>query len=450
MDNTEELLKSLEENIKKDAKRREPYVKALIKKLDIPKEKASSLVFDANEINYTTNEFALVVEYYCDVFNGIDNLESFVKAQKLIDTGFDIVERKNTLFTIKPCTIFGDRMAFLQRFFEVQKNECISLAIENPAWLYHTEQYFIDKTQALIALFGLEKRALIDLYNKFPFVLGKRLNGLSSLIKKIAAYFEVEERKVKDLMLEYPLLMNRGMSFYINNKLGKEIFDKHWLLECFTDYNPCSFGGYRTFANLILVIDKIEKDIGTVERVYRKEYKGGTFIALLVEKDETKYLVSLGANAVTKNQREKMLAGTLEQQLLEKIFGEKAKITDIQEYTYHQEYVCQLNTGKADKINDILHVMASFAAHSAYGEVELMPEGNAYYLSDSEDISKCSIETVTGLSNDEYNLYVSFYKVDPMGNGKMIIKDLCEHIKDEGFEDFFDDLLLDDEESDDK
>ena len=32
MDNTEELLKSLEENIKKDAKRREPYVKALIKR----------------------------------------------------------------------------------------------------------------------------------------------------------------------------------------------------------------------------------------------------------------------------------------------------------------------------------------------------------------------------------------------------------------------------------
>ncbi len=299
-------------------------------------------------------------------------------------------------------------------------------------------------------MFGLEKRALIDLYNKFPFVLGKRLNGLSSLIKKIAAYFEVDERKVKDLMLEYPLLMNRGMSFYINNKLGKEIFDKHWLLECFTDYNPCSFGGYRTFANLILVIDKIEKDIGTVERVYKKEYKDGTFIALLAKKDTIKYLVSLGANAVTKNQRVKMLAGTPEQQLLEKIFKEEKRITDTQEYTYHQEYVCQLNTEKADKINDILHMMASFAAHSAYGEVELKPEGNAYYLSDSEDISKCSIETVTELSNDKYNLYVSFYKLEPMGNGKMLIKALREPIEDEGFENLFDDLLFDDEESDDK
>ena len=443
MDNFEELLKTLEECAKKDAERREPYIKALIEKLSISKEKASSLVLDVKDVSYTPDEFALVVEYYCDIFNGIDNLESFVRAQELIDTRFDLVERKNTLFTMKPCTIFGNRMAFLQRFFEVDKNECISLVIENPAWLYHKEQYFADKTQALMDLFGLGKRELINLYNKFPFVLGKRLNGLSSLIEKIATHFEVEERKVKDLMLDYPLLMNRGMTFYTNNKLGKEIFDKHWLLKCLTDYSPCNFGGYRTFANLILVIDKIENDIGKVSRVYKKEYKDGTFIALLVERDEIKYLVSLGANAVTKKQREKMLAGTPEQQLLEKIFGEKASITDIQEYTYHQEYVCQLNTEEADTINDILQVMASIASHSARGEVGLKPEGNAYYLSNSEDIVKCSIEIISPLSNDEYNLNVSFYKVEPMGDGKMMITALREPINKEEIEDMFDDLLDD-------
>ena len=97
--------------------------------------------------------------------------------------------------------------------------------------------------------------------------------------------------------------------------------------------------------------------------------------------------------------------------------------------------------------------MASIASHSARGEVGLKPEGNAYYLSNSEDISKCSIETISTLSNDEYNLNVSFYKVEPMGNGKMIIKALREPIKEEVedlFNDIFDNALFDDEESDDK
>ena len=51
------------------------------------------------------------------------------------------------------------------------------------------------------------------------------------------------------------------------------------------------------------MIDKIEADIGNVIKLYKKEYKDGTFIALLVERDNKKYLVSLGADAVTKNQR---------------------------------------------------------------------------------------------------------------------------------------------------
>ena len=35
--------------------------------------------------------------------------------------------------------------------------------------------------------------------------------------------------KVKELMINRPFLMNEGMSFYIQNKLGKEIFDKQWI-----------------------------------------------------------------------------------------------------------------------------------------------------------------------------------------------------------------------------
>ena len=439
MDNFEELLKALEESAQKAAERREPYIKALVDRLNISEEKASSLALDANEISYTPNEFALVVEYYCDVFNGIDNLEAFVKAQELIDTGFDVIERKNTLFTMKPCSIFGKRIAFLQSFFEIKKDECISMLIKNPSWLYHKEQYFIDKTQALIDLFGLGKKELLALCSDYPFVLGKRPNGLTSLIEKIATHYGVEERKVKDLMLIYPLLMNRGMSFYLHNNLGKEIFEKHWLLRCLTDYSPCNFGGYRTFVNLLLVIDKIEADIGNVIKLYKKEYKDGAFIALLVERDNKKYLVSLGADAVTKNQRARMATVLPEQRLLEQIFGEKARITEIQEYNRHQEYVCQLNTENENTINDILQVMASIASHSACAEVSLKPEGNAYYLSNSNDISQCSIEIISPLSNEEYKLNVSFYKVEPMGDGKMKVKALRKPIKKEKVDNLFDD-----------
>lgn len=450
MDKFEELLKALEESAQKAAERREPYIKALVDRLNISEEKASSLVFDANEISYTPNEFALAVEYYCDVFNGIENLEAFVKAQEEIPTRFEPIERKNTLFTMKPCTMFGNRMSFLQSFFQVEKDECISMVIANPSWLYHKEQYFIDKTQALIDLFGLGKKELLALCSDYPFVLGKRLNGLSSLIEKIATHYSVEERKVKDLMLVYPLLMNRGMSFYLQNNLGKEIFDRHWLLRCLSDYSPCNFGGYRTFANLLLVIDKIEADIGNVIKLYKKEYKDGTFIALLVERDNKKYLVSLGADTVTKNQRARMATVSPEQRLLEQIFGEKTRITEVQEYNRHQEYVCQLNTENENTINDILQVMASIASHSARAEVSLKPEGNAYYLSNSNDISQCSIEIISQLSNEEYNLNVSFYKVEPMGDGKMKVKALRKPIKKEKVDDLFDDELdnLFDDESD--
>ena len=53
MDKFEELLKALEESAQKAAERREPYIKALVDRLNISEEKASSLVFDANEIAYT-------------------------------------------------------------------------------------------------------------------------------------------------------------------------------------------------------------------------------------------------------------------------------------------------------------------------------------------------------------------------------------------------------------
>lgn len=437
MENFDKLLESLKEKLQKDNEMKEPYVKALIERLNISKDKASSLVPNVELIRYDPEDFVAVVKYYCDVFNGIDNLEAFLVAQAKIATGVNDAERKNTIFTMKPYTMFGDRMAFLQWFFEVDRNKCVSLVISNPDWLYHKEQYFFDKTKAFIEMFGISRMEIITLYIKYPFILGKRLNGLSKAIEKIAKHFGVEESEVKSLMVEYPLLMNMGMSFYLYNKLGKEIFDKHWLIECLTGYRDCNFGGYRTFASLVTVTDKIEADIGKFVKVYKKVYNDGYFMAILVEKESRKYLVSLGADTVTKVQREKLTESSPEQRILEEILGKAIQITENQEYIYHREYVCQLNTEKEETINDILQMMTYIAAYGVCREVELKDGNNLFYLSDSNYISQCSIETILPLSNEDNYLNLEFYKIEPMGNGKIEVKSFSPPIEDDEFDDFF-------------
>ena len=224
-------------------------------------------------------------------------------------------------------------------------------------------------------------------------------------------------------------------------EISKSDSQKSWIKECITPYKGlCEFGGYRTLENLTLVIENIEKEIGSIIRLYKNAYADGFFIGLLIEHGNKKFLVSLGSNCVTEKQRARLKEGTPEQKLLEKIFGEKAKITDIQEYTYHQEYVCELNPEKEVVIDDVLQVMASISARSAQREVSLNPNGNAYYLASSNVITQCSIDTIAPIENDEYNLNVCFYKIEPLGNGKMSIKTLYEFMSDEELDDFLPDV----------
>ena len=414
------------------AEKRKPYINALIEELNISEEQASSFVYSAKEIAYSPSEFALVVKYYCDVFNGYENLCSFVENQSYV--GINMDERKNTLFTKKPYTIFGNRIHFLQHFFEIDKDTCISLIIANPSWLYHKENYFVDKTNALMSMFSLEKKALVSLYHKHPFILGKRLNRLTNLIKNISTYYNIPENKVKELMINRPFLMNKGMSFYVQNKLGKEIFDKQWILSCLTDYEPCCFGGYRTFENLRLVINKIETDIGKIINIYKKCYRDSSFIVLLIERNNQHYLVSLGADAIIKEQRIRMLKDPT-QELLERIFGDLVKITNNKEYlSPRNEYICLLNTDNEKTINDILLTMSFVAIAKSRSEVELKYE-NLSYLTNSNDIGKCSIDEITPLKIKEHNLTVLFYKIEPTGNKKLLISSLMPSTLKDPFDD---------------
>ena len=196
----EKLERILEESARENEEKRKPYIKALVEKMHMPKEQALLLVEDVNQIDYQPDEFVLAVECFCEIFDGFDNLASFIKAQN-IDKGFDIERRVNTIFNLKPYTMFENRMTFLQDFFEIGKEECISLVIQNPAWFYRKEQYFVDKTKELMEFFGLEKTEITALCKAHPFVLGKRLKGLSSTIESIAKHYKIEEYKLQQLML---------------------------------------------------------------------------------------------------------------------------------------------------------------------------------------------------------------------------------------------------------
>lgn len=115
--------------------------------------------------------------------------------------------------------------------------------------------------------------------------MGKKLDVLLEKIKTAASHFNVAEKKVKELMIQHPLLMKKGLYLYMDNQLGDEFFEKEWLIDCIRGQENCNFGGYRTWENMMLVIDKIETDIGEVTQVYNRQYKDGSFTALLVEKD---------------------------------------------------------------------------------------------------------------------------------------------------------------------
>ena len=208
-------------------------------------------------------------------------------------------------------------------------------------------------------------------------------------------------------------------------EIGKSDSQKSWLKECITPYKDlCEFGGYRTLKNLTLVIDNIE-EIGTITRLYKSEYVDGSFICVQVENKEKKFLVSLGSNSVTEKQRVALKKGEFpEQRLLRAIFGAENSITQEQEHFWHREYICEINSSKDTHIEDVVFLMASIASRSACRKTKIRTKSKIYYLSDSFDICECSLEEKQDLYNENYNLNVSFYKIEPIGCGLINIKPL--------------------------
>lgn len=261
-------------------------------------------------------------------------------------------------------------------------------------------------------------------------------------INEIAEIYNIDTNKVKELFLDYPMLMERSVAFYLEYKIGKEIFDKHWLCECIRTLDDfCSFGGYRTFENLMSVVGKIEESIGTVVKVYNKKYQEGSLVVLeVVNKDKT-FLVTLGSDTVSKKQRVDLVDdNTPEQKLLKAIFGDELKKEPHQEHFIHNEYVCEINTEKACNIEDIIQLLAALSTHNIRRECGLNKKSNVYYLADSNYIKPCSFDVIDSLENDKNWLNVAFYKVEPAGNGRIRVKYLNSQI-DEDDGDIFNDLV---------
>ena len=209
-------------------------------------------------------------------------------------------------------------------------------------------------------------------------------------------------------------------------EISKNDNQKSWLKDCVTPYkNFCEFGGYRTLENLTLVIDYIEKEIGSIIQLYKNEYTDGFFMGLLIENNGKRFLASLGSNSVTEKQRVAIKNGdTAELRLLRTIFGEQDIITPEQEYIWHREYICEINTSKHVNIEDVMLLMASLSSRNTCRPTKINSKSKIYYLADSNDICKCSIEEKDDLSIEKYNLNVSFYKVEPIGQGEINVKPL--------------------------
>ena len=185
---------------------------------------------------------------------------------------------------------------------------------------------------------------------------------------------------------------------------------------------------------MVLVVNKIEESIGKVVKVYNKKYVDGSLVVVLVQNLNKKFLVTLGSDTVSQKQRVDIVENnTPEQKLLKTIFGDELKKEAHQEHFWHHEYICELNSEKDVNIDNVIQLLAALSSHNARRAVQLNPKSNVFYLADSNDIITFSLESISELNNEENELHLGFYGVEPMGIGKIAIKYFSDSKIDDGF-----------------
>lgn len=420
-----EFGKALEEQSRIWEQKMCPYQNILTERFYLSEEDARCFLVDADHIAYSVEEFSEVFAYYLKEFGDIGRLHEFVKRQSTIDC-IGHIERKNTLFTIRPYTIFGERIRFIEHTFQLTREECISVLIQNPSWLYRKQEYFSCRINELSDTFEVNNEAIAALILKYPFILGKR--ELCEHIYEIANYYGVTPKKVTAFLLDYPSMINQSISFYKWAKIGKELFDEHWLIELITPgQNGCAFGGYRTFQNLLKVIGEIRKNFGEIVQHYIMKHGDDVFFAVQTKKDNDIFFISIGADAVTSKQRAYIVSKKPEEELLEQIFGKKHIPTEEEELLHcRQEYVCKIKDIKTADIKEILYFMSCVSALGLRRKFSLKSQDKTLLI--TSNIAQFDFPPIPHI--DDENLYLTFDKIFP-DTDKFCVRSLMEKIKDD-------------------
>lgn len=416
----EERIKDIEKDLEKQRKRKEPYVESLIKNFDTTNETAKQIVdcsciFAKKEVyanKLSVQEFLKTTKEYSVLFGSIEKLCRFLEAQQMIQTSMDIVFRKKTIFHFKS-SLIKERIENLECLFDVPRDGCIEMLIEHPDWLYHKKEYMNKRFEILGAFWGLNKEEVAKQCLCNPFFLGKRIDRLQEKIELLTEHFDVRPTLIKKLFLKHSWVMNIGVKFFVENKITRDVFEKPWLLECYNGYQGCSYGGYRTFKNLTILIEYIERNFGKIVKFIKQTYKDGEFLGVVTKKDDDYYLVSIGADYILTRAKMNATTPTTTEKLLTRIFGDEiVRVEENQEYDrIHKEIFVKIKSPEFEGFNDLIKIVVTVSFTDGRDGIVLKRAAPEQSILSSSYIINDYINNISPLRVEENCLNVDFYGV---------------------------------------
>ncbi len=204
-----------------------------------------------------------------------------------------------------------------------------------------------------------------------------------------------------------------------------------WISNCINSYNNCSYGGYRTYENLIAVIKYIEKDFGKIIKFIKRTADNDIFTGVLTQKCGVFHLVSVGADYVTEYARNNAPVLSKEEQLLKDIFGSAVEVKPHQEYHQHKEMFVKIKNDTDAEIDNIIRFMMAIAIKKIYDKVKVPKDTKALRsLMSAELIINDCFNLHEKLENEENNLHVEFCQIHFDSEGIITLIGSKKHVED--------------------
>lgn len=407
--NVEKILNKMKQQSDETDRLAKPYVDILINSLGLSNEFAKSIVYDGlihcdNQPLMSITDFLQSTKSFLILFGTPDKLCKFLNSQLIVDQMYDCYIRKKTIFHYSPEIIAG-RIDNLMKILCISKNECIDDIITHPDWLYHTEDFMANRFKELTEFWDSSISKTRELCNGYKFFFGTKLEKLQNRLECLSEYFKYPLSSLKKFMLEYPNLITQSISFFVDNKLTKEIFDKPWLLDCLNGYRNCTYGGYRTFENLLLVVKYIENQFGTIKKFIKRKHKKEVFMGVITQKNNEFYLVSLGANYITEHSRKT----APDISIWDRRFGTVTNPKPHQEFHKHKELFIKIKSDSAVEINYIILFIIAIAIKKLELMIKIKSNSTEFTsLMSANLIINDSYNPHESLKMDENNLKVDF------------------------------------------